>query len=396
MAVVEQIKNLVNDSVKDALGGAALSELNTSDVVSMGKALANFDAYESFYKSLANRIVKTVIFARSYNPDTRGVLRDEQEYGAFVQGVYYEMPDAVDNPEWAIPDSDGTYKQVSPYDVENVIKAHSLIFGGQGTWALEYIRPNVQIKTAFTSWEAMAGFIDGIYVQAENSFKLETERLVAAAVNTSMAECLNHTGHARNLLTEYNTATGGNLTAAKCMMDKEFLRFASKEISLAVKHMGDMSKLFNIAKNATFTDRSNMVVEVLADFAKATDDYLSADTFHKELVSLPRYTDVSYWQGSGTSYAFADTSSIHIKHDDLVRTEADDDGPKNETGVVNQSGIICFIHDIENVAAYFGDRRQWTHYNDRQDIYIHGDTARKGYAIKGYTNALVFYVADAA
>ena len=102
--MIKQIANLLNDACKDALGtNATLTALDSSDVVSMGKAIANFDAYEAFYKSLVNRITKTTYFLRSYRASTRSILRDEHEYGAFVQKVYYAMPDNVDNATFAIP-----------------------------------------------------------------------------------------------------------------------------------------------------------------------------------------------------------------------------------------------------------------------------------------------------
>ena len=74
--------------------------------------------------------------------------------------------------------------------------------------------------------------------------------------------------------------------------------------------------------------------------------YLQADTFHNELTKLPNFEKIPFWQYSGKKFDFADTSSIKIEHSEL-------------SDVVNQSGIICFIHDIENVACYFGKRRTW-------------------------------------
>lgn len=391
MALVSQYAAMLNDAVKDALGkNATLATLDTSDIVSTGKALANFDAYEGFFKSLANRIVKTLYFIRAYTAEKRSILRDESEYGAFVQKVYYEMPDNVDNATFAIPNSDGAYAQASPYDVENIVKVNALIYGNQGTWSVEVIRPTEQIKSAFLSESAMDAFISGIYVEINNKMELDEERLVALAANTSMAMCLNTEGHAINLLTEYKTLhTDATVTAATCMTDKEFLRYAAKRVRDTIKYMGKMSTLFNADGYETFTSSDNMVVEVLTDFASAMTTYLESDTFHKELVSLPRYEEVAYWQGSGSSFAFADTSKIHVKHDDLV-TET------NTAGTVEQSGIICFLHDIENVAAYFGNRTSWEMWNPRSEVAIHGEKARKGYAVDNHANAVVFYVADAA
>ena len=64
--LVKQISNIVNDSVKEALGKVeGVTTLDSSDIVSMGKALASHDLYDMFFKSLTNRIAKTVYFVRT-------------------------------------------------------------------------------------------------------------------------------------------------------------------------------------------------------------------------------------------------------------------------------------------------------------------------------------------
>lgn len=384
--LVKQISNIVNDSVKDALGKTAgLTTLDSSDIVSMGKALASHDLYDMFFKSLTNRIAKTVYFVRTYEGSKRSVLRDEHEFGAFIQKTYTEMPDAVDNATW----NEGgtkTFPQASPYDVQATIGVSSLIFGGKGTWTIEIVRPIEQIKSAFLDNASMMRFIDSIYIAIQNSFKLEEERLTALAVNTSMASCLSG-GVSRNLLAEYNEKhTDNPLTVESALENADFLKFASKEINLTVKNMAVLSTAFNKAKYTTFTSKENLVVEMLNHFASASDMYLQADTFHNELTKLPNFESVPFWQSSGNDFDFTTCSSIDVTNKQLIS-----DG--NATGNVKQGGIICFIHDTENVACYFGNRRTWDLPNPRSEVIVHGEKAEKGYSVDDHANAVVFYMA---
>lgn len=377
--IVSQIKNIVNDSVKDALGSSYdATQIETSDIASLGKVIGQHNLYEGFFSALANRIAKTVYFVRTYESNTRSVLRDEHEYGAFIQKVYYDLPEAVDNPTYQIPDGDGAYKQKSPYDVEGTVGVSALIFGGKGTWSIEIVRPMDQIKTAFLDTSSMMSFIDGIYVAIENSFRLEEERIVAAAVNTAMASALDG-GIARNLLAEYNDKYSQSLTKATALVNADFLRYASKEINRTIKNMRKMSTVFNKAGYETFTDQQKLVVEMLAEFASASDMYLQSDTFHNELVALPNYEEVPFWQASGKNFNFDVCSKISIEHDDIDNN-------------ITQDGIIGFIHDIENVAAYFGNRRAWEMVNPRSEVVIHGEKAEKGFAVDDHANAVVFYL----
>ena len=392
--LVSQKYAVVNDAIADALGeNASITELDTTGLVNFGSQLESMGLLEGFFGALANRIVKTIYFVRVYGERRRSVLRDEHEFGAFVQKVYYKMPDLVANPEYQIPQAPVapatayTYNQSSPYDVNTTIEVSCSVYGGQGTLALEFVRPVDQIRTAFLSEAEMIRFIDGLYLAAENKIKLAEEEITDMAVNTAMAYDIN-AGLVRNLLTEYNALlpeSATPLTADEAMRDADFLRYAAMEIKQAIDFMGEMSVVYNAEGYETFTDRENLVVEMLSMFNAFSEVYLQSDTFHKELVELPRFEPVPRWQrlDNSVKQSFEDVSSINVSNDAI-----------NSGTAVEQAGIICFIHDVEHVAAYFGHRRTWEKYNERQDLYIHGDTMRKGFAVDGHANGLVFVVAD--
>lgn len=389
---VKQIKTLINDVIEDMTAqSAAIQTVDTSNLVSLGKAVSDLNLYDGFFGSLVNRLAKTVYFIRVYEgADNRSILRDEHEYGAFIQKVYYTAPAFVDNPEYKIPSYTGggaidEYNQSSPYDVDTTVTVNAMVYGAQGTFALEIVRPVDQIRSAFLSESEMMRFIDGIYVAIENEIKLAEEGLVNAAVSTAIAADING-GKVRNLLTEYNAIAATPITDEKvALADTDFLKYASREIRNTIKYMRKMSTAYNVNGYKTFTD--DPIVEVLTDFASAMSTYLEADTFHKELVELPRYTEVPWWQFSGQSNGdFDDVSMISVINEAFVVAVT------NPTGEIEDSGIIAFVHDIEHVAAYFGHRRSWEMYNQRDDVYVHGETARKGYAVDLNANGVVFQV----
>ena len=389
---VKQITTLLNDVVEDMTAqSAAIQTVDTSNLVSLGKAVSDLNLYDGFFGSLVNRLAKTVYFVRVYDgADARSILRDEHEYGAFIQKVYYTAPAFVDNPEYKIPQYTGggaidTYKQSSPYGVEATVTVNAMVYGAQGTFALEIVRPVDQIRSAFLSESEMMRFIDGIYVTIENEIKLAEEGLVNAAVSTAIAADING-GKVRNLLSEYNAIADTPITDEKvALADTDFLKYASREIRNTIKYMRKMSTAYNVNGYKTFTDEP--IVEVLTDFASAMSTYLEADTFHKELVELPRYTEVPWWQFSGQSNGdFDDVSMISVINEAFVVAVT------NPTGEIEDSGIVAFVHDIEHVAAYFGHRRSWEEYNSRDDVYVHGETARKGYAVDLNANGVVFQV----
>lgn len=381
--LVSQGYQIVNDAYADVMGKTAgLSDLNTTDFVSMGKALDDFDLLDKWYGALTNRIVKTVIFARQYNADTRAILRDEHNFGAFIRKIYVHAIDAVENPAYTNTDNlPGSRTQNSPYGVTATLQADEFIFGGETTWSYEFQMPTIQIHKAFTSEAEMMAFVDGQFVAVNNEIESAKEALVNAAINTSVANSIN-AGKVRNLLAEYNTSLQTPLTRAEALKNKDFLKWASKEINKAVKFIQKPSVNWNVLGYETYTPANKLQVEINTEFAQSCEYFLEADTYHNNLVSLPGYKDIPFWQSQGKTQSFEDCSAI-----DIINTDISD----NEIKI---DGIVAVLRDDEVVACYFGDEYQWSTPNVRDRISIHGYQYKKGYAVDGHINEYVFVVSD--
>ena len=392
MGNVTQIYQLVNDAVSDFLGTTAVRAKDTSSFVDLGRTLAQihsatnpYDGYDSFYGALAARIAKTEIMVRLYEGSGRGVIADYIDFGAFVQRVYTDIPDAVENPVWSLSNGQNppTITPHSPYDVDTVVNISAMIFGKRGTWSIEILKPYKQIKEAFLSESAMMAFIDAIDLAVANSLAMEKESLENLAVATSIANCLQN-GKATNLLAAYNTGAATPLTVANCLRSLDFLAFANKTIDNFRGYIKKPSRKYNTAGYVTFTPTDKAKLEVLTEFASASKFYLESNTYHDELVNMKGYTEVPYWQSPGTSgtFDFAEASKI------IVQNEGVDADP------VTGTGIIAFLRDEEQVKAYFGEVESWSVPNPRDRSTIHGEQAETGYAVDPHLNAWVFYIAQ--
>ena len=392
MGNVTQIYSIVNASVADVLGSYAPRAKDTTSFVDLGRSLADAQKTDAFFGALACRIAKTVEFVRLYQKNERRVLTDLQEFGAYVQKVYAELPDAVSNPVWAVSNGQNppTITQSDPYGITTTVNITTKIFGKRGTWAIEIVRPTKQIKEAFLNESAMMAFIDAIYLTVENSYNIEVEALENLAVATAIAESLQNS-KATNLLADYlSENTSSTLTADTCLQDVGFLAYANKRISEVRSFMSKPSKLFNVAQYTTFTPDEKCVTEILTAFANASRFYLRSNAFNEELVSLDKYTEVPYWQGPGTSYAFDDCACIKITNFDVKHDTSNPPVAQTVTG----TGILAFVRDEEYVKAYFGERDTWELPNPRNQTVSHGEQADIGYAVDPHANGWVFYIAD--
>lgn len=385
--LTNQIYTLTNDAFNDAVGkNAGVTTATTTSLVDMGKTLSNYDLYDAWFGALVNRIAATYYMVRNYERKNRRILRDETAYGAFKQLVYFKMPDNVEAKEYAIPQSSGgttTYTQSSPFDVSTTVEVAAKIFGGRGTWAIEVIKPLSQIKSAFLNEADMLAFISGIDTVVINKMEKDMEVLEALAASTGIAASIQG-GKVLHAVTAYNALNNASVpTGEAAGADPDFMKYVSKFVSQTVNRFGNMSTYYNVEGWENFTNREDVVVEVLSEVAASMDVYLSADTFHNELVALPNYNKVDYWQSIGDNgYAWADTSKIDIINEGLVTSS-------NTDGQVTASNVAIVIRDIDNVAAFFGDRRTWETYNPRSNVMIHGETAVKGYGVNGFENSFV-------
>ena len=301
------------------------------------------------------------------------------DWGCIYQKISIKKHQAVANPSW---NSD---TQESPYGIEMQSTIVQKLFTKISTWSYEDSIPDYQLRTAFTNATAMDAVISLIYMNMENEMRLAEADLANLAVSTNIAGVLikGKEGQVRKLLTEYNTKFNKTLTADLAMTDPDFLKFASREINLVVKNMEMPSLVYTSEDIPRFTPEDKMVVEILAQFASATASYLESDTYHNELVKLPRYEEVAFWQGSGTQFEFNEVSKINITNDYLKTAS-------NETGTIEKSGIIAFVHDYDSCASIITRRKDFSAFNPRSERMNVMMKADMGYAVDLSENAVVF------
>ena len=306
------------------------------------------------------------------------MLRENFEYGAIVQKIHVSMPEAKVNNAWEI----GKEGYTPTYAPVIKPKVSQKLFNKVCTWEVDVTIPDYMLKTAFLDETSMATFIDAIFTAMNNAMQMchdNNANLIRANFIGNILH-KNKSTQAINLLHEYNTLTNANLTVANCLRDIDFLKYATMQINLWTKRMGVMSTLFNDEGNTKFTDKDNLVIDVLQDFASATATFLEADTYHKELVSLPMYNEVAYWQGSGQTFAFADTSKINVKID--------------ETNTVEKNGIIAVAYDYLAIGTTINQPRTTTERNNKDEYTNYYNKANIGCFNDLGENGIVFYIAE--
>ena len=377
---MKQIYEIVNHAREVALGetGLALEE-DLSNVVDVGEAVFNANAVDAYCKALINRIGKVIFVNRPYTGRAPKVLMDSWEFGSVLMKSHAGLPDAQENESWKLEDG-ASYDQDIFYQPKVEVK----FFNKRTTFEVPMSFTDEQLKQSFTSAQEMGSFVSMIYVQVENAMVVYADALIMRTIDNFIGQTLEDGSDAVavNLLAGYKTEVDPDttLTAETCLYSKEFLRYASAKIMLASKRLRNMSKVFNLGKSAKHTPVEDQRIVLLDVFVTQASTYLDSDTFHNQLVELPNADTVSYWQGSGEEYDFADISKIKIK-------TVDGDS-------VEQSGILGLIFDRNALGVSCFNRRTPTHYNSKAEFWNNFYKEDAGYFNDFNENGIVFYVAD--
>lgn len=385
MASANQIYNIVNSVAKMQYGAAQVTVVDTSSLIALGDSVLSSDATkDAFMGQLTDRIGKTIFSVRPYESADENVVKHSFDFGMALQKIYVDLPDTETNTSWEIGEEDFT-PSFAP-----VIKptVREKLFVSLNTFEISVTIPDDILKTAFLSAEGMATMIDAIFMAVENRLEIAMESMVNLTRAAFIARKLSASSKcgAINLLAAYNTQFGTTVKAKDALYTPEFLRYAASQISLWTKRMRKMSSLFNDETVSTgngykrHTPAEDLVLTVLDDFAETTASYLQADTFHKELVALPRYNTVPYWQGSGQAFDFSSLSTVNVKIDAGT--------------TVNQSGVIAVAYDWQALGATINRKKTTTEYNGRSEYTNYYTKIERGLFNDMSENGVVFYIAD--
>ena len=382
---VEQIYTLVNDTTKEILGDSVILQQDLSNVVDVGTAIFNANAYDKYVQALVNRIGRTIFVERKYTGGSPDIRMDSWEWGSVMQKIRGELPDAVKNESWDLQDG-------ASYDDNVFVKpvVSAKFFNSKTSFEVRFSLTDLQVKQSFSSPTELNSFVSMLWNEVEKKMTIAFDGLIDSTIGNFIGETFydafpggTYNGvtaiRCRNLLYEYNTNVNGGtpLTTSNCLYDKEFLRYASAQMGLLITRLKKVSRLFNIGQTAKFTPAEYLHVVMLADFVKQTSTYLESDTFHNELVALPKYEEVAYWQGSGTGYGEADKVSVTTASGHAITA----------------SGILCVMFDHEALGVTNYNRRTTSKYNAPAEFTNYWNKQDASYFNDLDENFVVFYIA---
>ena len=386
---VTQIADLVNGITSQVLGKSAeLTAENMSGLVDVGTQLTDSHNIDNYVKSLADRIGKVIFVDRPYSGSAPAVFYDSWDYGSILEKISAEMPSATTNETWELTDGHD-YSQ----DVFHKPVVSAKFFNKKVTFECEQSYTERQVKSAFISPSDYNAFLTMLYNSVEKAMTIKIDGLITRTINNMIAETVkaefpavsdgdyskSDSVKAVNLLKQYNTTFSKTLTKANCLFDPDFLRYSAYVIKTYTDRIKKISTLFNVGGKDRFTPTDKQMLILHADFAAREDIYLSSDVYHNEIVKIPNYSTVPYWQSSGKGFEQDITTGISVVC--------------NDNTAINMSGIVGVLFDHDALGVTCSDRRVNTYYNAKAEFFNNFYKFDSSYFNDLNENFVVFFIA---
>ena len=387
---INQVYDIVNGITKEILGEEAVVAENLDNIVDIGKSIFDNVSYDKYVKTLVDHIGRIIFVDRNYEGTASALYRDSWEYGAVLEKISGDLPEAVENESWNLTDK-------ASYDpnVFNKPSVNAKFFDKRTTFEIDLSIADKQARSAFSTPNQMNSFLSMLTGNVEKSLTVKMDSLAERTINNFILQTLdasfpsvidndysNSTGvKAINLLKLYNDTFDKSLTADACLYDADFLRFASMQIRRGVIRLRKMSKLFNVGEKARFTPTDLQHVILQGDVTTAADMYLQSDTFHDEMTRLPKFEEVPYWQGSGVDYGFDSTSKIAGVIEKAASTKS-----------IALTGVLGVVFDHDAMGITNLDRRVTSNYNPKAEFTNYFYKVDAGYFNDLNENGIVYFV----
>lgn len=294
---------LVTDIVQQATGQKVLTPTNTSDFV----AVANTGlqaGYDNLMGAISQVLSKTIIANRPYTRQFKALEADSIRWGNHVRKINFVDRDWEDGT--SLPLTTGVAVEDQAPTVDEVLQTN---FYGQNDYQVPWTLFARQLDVAFSGPDEFASFITGKLQNISDMTEQKHENMARATLANLIGGVitLNNSRQVVHILSEYNAATGLNLTAQTVQQPANypaFMKWAYARVAEISSLLRERSQIFH--QNVTgkeiqrHTPYPRQRVYMYAPSRYAMDARVLADTYHDNYLDRAVTETVNFWQSIDT------------------------------------------------------------------------------------------------
>ena len=365
----------MNNLYQQVKGAAALAALSTGDQAT------NFTSDLAVYTDpvvtrLSQMVGRTVMAVRPYRDKLRGIEVNSQEYGWITRKENFIDDPVEENQTFKLTDGGS----IDPWKINKPKVIETRSYGGGQITRSRTIYKN-QLKGAFQSPAAMDEFFTGVMTHFDAQIAQDREQYKRTALINYMGCLSTYPDRVIHLVSEYNTATGSNLTNTSVFAPANFEGFTQwlyGYIQKLVGLMGNRSYKYHLNPTtatppisgniARQTSPENMRCFFNTGFKADMTARVMSNTFNRDDLRDVSWEAVDFWQSIDSPTA------INAKVKPM--TTALVEGTVASVSLGNVFGVLM---DRDALAvSYLDDYTGNTQYNPAGEYYNiwHNETVR--------------------
>lgn len=335
---IDKISTLLKAVLKDATGQDTAA-LDTKQLLTLGQTALKTGA-DPVMGAISQLLSRTIFSSRPYKAKFSGMRIPADRWGNWVRKIKTidDPNDLTDNPYCDLTDGES----IDQYTVRKP-KALQLNFYGQQAYEYEKTIFETQLDTAFRSAEEFGSFISMILTNMSNKIEKTHEETARATVAGFAAGKIAQNSDVIHLLSEYNTATGQELTATTVLQAanyKPFMQWAFARLANLSDMLEEYSGKFQTNNDSGIflqhSPKSYQRVYMNSMFMHQAEMMSIADTYHDNFLRLAGEVEfVNYWQ------IFDEPQKINVVKPQYLGTDGAIKTAENNVVQDNIVGVIC-------------------------------------------------------
>lgn len=347
-----QAATVLNEVVAQATGQKAIAGITTPEQFVAVAQVALKTGYDPIINAVSQVWSRTIFAVRRQRGNLRGLEMDMNRYGNAVRKLSPITQQMVDDQRFTFPvaydavgHSDNPYGDGESVDMWKISKQKVLQtnFYGTAVYQQRFTIFKDQFDAAFSSADEFARFNAMNMTERDNERENYREN-VARAMQANFAGALiseNDASRVIKLLTEYNAATGLELTAQSVYAPENyaaFIRWVYARINILKRMFNERSEMFQTVIGGKHilrkTDPDNLRVALYAPAYEQIKSMALSTTYNDDLLDVGVFEPISFWQD--------------IKTPDKIMVTpvyTDTDGAVKKGDAVEQSNVFGILHD---------------------------------------------------
>lgn len=349
----QQSAAVLNSLVQQATGRSSVISTE-ADFISVAQTALSLGK-DAIFNALTNVLARTIFAIRPYSASMKGLEKSLPQWGAYMRKINIVESDWKDNDAYKYPvtyDSTQTVPSGNGLSVDPwIINKRDFIqtnFLGQSVFSDHYTVFEDQLETAFQNSTEFGQFIGMMSTNMNNKLEVCYENISRHLVTNFIGGLLaeNASDRVINLLTLYNSETGGSFTTTTIYAPANypaFMKWAYAKIAAIASMFKEYSVKYQTTISGKYTPRhtpyDKQKMYMLASDRYAIESRVLADAFHDNYLTYADVETVNFWQGINSPDTII-VKPTYTNTSGVVTTP---------TNAITQAGVFAVLFDEDAI-----------------------------------------------